>query len=56
MTYDIVIFTDVSSSREIQRGLGAYKIAHEARQLGFTAIVIDYSSALGYNRFKNTGF
>jgi len=52
MTYDIVIFTDVSSNREIQRGLGAYKIAHEARQLGFSAVVIDYSSAINFDRFK----
>lgn len=52
MTYDLVLFTDVSSSREIQRGLGAYKIAHEARQLGFSTLVVDFCSAIGYNRFK----
>lgn len=52
MIYDIVLFTDVSSSREIQRGLGAYKIAHEARQLGFSVLVVDFCSAVSYDRFK----
>lgn len=51
MTYDIIIFSDISSKNETQRGMGAYKIAHEARQRGYSALVIDFSSAINYNLF-----
>lgn len=51
MIYDLVIFTDVSTRLETQRGLGAYKIAHEARQLGYSVLVVDFSSAVNWERY-----
>lgn len=53
MTYDIVIFTDIADRLYPQRGLGAYKIAHEARRHGYSALVVDFSSAIDFKDFKN---
>ena len=52
MTYDVIIFTDIADRYYPQRGLGAYKIAHTARQHGYTALVVDFSSVITLTDFK----
>lgn len=44
MTYDVVLFTDMSSKIYHVRPLGAYRIASELRSNGHSVIVVDYFS------------
>lgn len=49
--YDVIIFTDGPGSHQFSRGNGAYRIATECRNNGYSVLVIDFCSALSWNNF-----
>ena len=46
MKYNVLLFTDAPNPENFTRGYGAYRIAHEIRQLGYSVLTIDFSSAM----------
>lgn len=53
MSYNVVLFTDTPNPGNFTRGYGAYRIASEIRKHGFTALTVDYASALNEETFKD---
>lgn len=52
MTYNTIIFTDVPSAEWFGRGYGAYRLATQIRDNGYSALTVDYSSTLDWEKFK----
>ena len=52
MTYNVIQFTDTPSTDWFSRGYGAYRLASEIREHGYTALTVDFSSSLNWETFK----
>ena len=53
MTYQIILFSSALMKRETSRMYGADRLASELRSKGFTVLVVAYSGACNYDRFKH---
>ena len=52
--YDIIFFTDIPSVMEVPsgRGYGAYRLASDLRDKGYSVLTVDFSSALTFEDYK----
>ena len=53
MTYDVVLFTDVTDTVLAYKAIGAYKCAHILRENGYQVLVVDHLHAFSQNEFTN---
>lgn len=52
MSYQIILFADTPSSEWLARGYGAYRLASELRDQGYTVLTVDFSSTLVWDKYK----
>ena len=50
--FDVVLFTDTAEFSTKTRGYGMHRLATHVRERGYSCIVIDFSSAIDYNLYK----
>lgn len=50
--YNIILFTDTPGADWLSRGYGAYRLATDLRDAGYSVLTVEYSSALTWNRYK----
>lgn len=50
--FDVVLFTDTAEFSTKTRGYGMHRLATHIRERGYSCIVIDFSSAIDYNLYK----
>ena len=50
--YEVVILTDLPDKESLSRGIGAYRIATELRNNGYTTFVIDYASCMSIHQLE----
>ena len=50
--YNVILFTDAPYPHHKIRGYGVHRIASQIRSAGYTCLVIDFSSALTIERYK----
>jgi radical SAM superfamily enzyme YgiQ (UPF0313 family) len=50
--FDVILFTDAPYPHHKIRGYGVHRIASQIRANGYSCIVIDFSSALTFDRYK----
>jgi hypothetical protein len=50
--FNVILFTDAPYPHHKIRGYGVHRIASQIRESGYTCLVIDFSSALTFDRYK----
>lgn len=50
--FNVILFTDTVEFSVKSRGYGAHRLASHIRQNGYTCLVIDFSSAVTWDRYK----
>lgn len=50
--FDVILFTDTVQFSVKSRGYGVHRLASHIRQHGYSCLVIDFSSALTWDRYK----
>lgn len=50
--YNVILFTDTPSTEWLSRGYGAYRLASELRENGYTVLTVEYASSLTLERYK----
>ena len=53
MSFNVILFTDTPNPDNFTRGYGAYRIASEIRQLGYTVLTVDFCSAISIPMFMD---
>jgi radical SAM superfamily enzyme YgiQ (UPF0313 family) len=52
MPFDVILFTDTSNLPAWIRGYGAHRLASHLREKGFTVLVVDFSSYINFDLWK----
>lgn len=52
MKYQVILFTDTPGADWLSRGYGAYRLASELREAGYTVLTVEYSSSITWDRYK----
>ena len=50
--FNVILFTDAPYPHHKIRGYGVHRIASQIRANGYTCLVIDFSSALTFEKYK----
>jgi pyruvate-formate lyase-activating enzyme len=50
--YDVIFFADTPSAEWLSRGYGAYRLASDLRQMGFSVLTVDFTSSLNFENYK----
>ena len=50
--FNVILFTDAPYPHHKIRGYGVHRIASQIRASGYTCLVVDFSSALTFDKYK----